>query len=396
MFLKKNKPAEPDLPSRARRTRVAIVQPILSAVPIDVFNHIADHEDLHVRVFVLLGSAPERPLGSVVGSCKFEVEYVRSYRTSTRYDALGDWRSHSGHILSFSLPLRVYSWRPDVVICSNVTEYVLLAPVRALLKCPVGITVADIVPFVSELPSIKRYMREWIYKRADFFLPYGISASSYLRQVGIQERRITNANWSVNMKRYVSRSERPPDQGPYRWLTVGNLIPRKGHSELVSAWAAQTCGFRLQNQLHIVGDGPMYPCLRRAIESNDLSDSVVLHGRKTPCELVSYYASADCFVFPTLFDVWGLVVNEAIASGLPILCSTHAGCSADLVTKDNGELFDARSQGDIVEALDRFWRRRGEWSAMGGVSRRIAASYTVSETATRMREAVTAAMDRDL
>jgi glycosyltransferase involved in cell wall biosynthesis len=69
-------------------------------------------------------------------------------------------------------------------------------------------------------------------------------------------------------------------------------------------------------------------------------------------ELAGYYALAETFVFPTHSDPWGLVVNEAMACSLPIICSSAAGCAEDLVTHDwNGRLVPAHEVARLASAM---------------------------------------------
>jgi glycosyltransferase involved in cell wall biosynthesis len=67
-------------------------------------------------------------------------------------------------------------------------------------------------------------------------------------------------------------------------------------------------------------------------------------------QLAGYYGLADCLVFPTHSDPWGLVVNEAMACGLPVICGESAGCAADLV-KANGRLIDPRNAHQLADAM---------------------------------------------
>jgi len=68
-------------------------------------------------------------------------------------------------------------------------------------------------------------------------------------------------------------------------------------------------------------------------------------------DLAKYYGLADCLVFPTHSDPWGLVVNEAMACGVPVICGQSAGCAADLV-KANGRLIDSRSVEQLAHAME--------------------------------------------
>lgn len=70
--------------------------------------------------------------------------------------------------------------------------------------------------------------------------------------------------------------------------------------------------------------------------------------------LPEYYALADIFILPSFEEVWGLVVNEALASGLYVLSSKFAGASYDLIKERwNGEIFDPNKVGEIVDLIKR-------------------------------------------
>ena len=68
-----------------------------------------------------------------------------------------------------------------------------------------------------------------------------------------------------------------------------------------------------------------------------------------PERMPAVYRSGDVLVFPTIEDVWGLVVNEAILSGIPVLCSKYAGCARELLPTEN--IFDPRNQEEFKEKL---------------------------------------------
>jgi glycosyltransferase involved in cell wall biosynthesis len=74
---------------------------------------------------------------------------------------------------------------------------------------------------------------------------------------------------------------------------------------------------------------------------------------QTQEELSLIYRSADAFIFPTMEDIWGLVVNEAILSGLPVLCSRYAGCAPELLDEEN--IFDPLSTDSWDEVLARIF-----------------------------------------
>ena len=89
-----------------------------------------------------------------------------------------------------------------------------------------------------------------------------------------------------------------------------------------------------------------------------------------------YYALAGCFVLPSAREPWGLVVNEAMASGLPVLVSVRCGCAEDLV-RANGLMFDPHAPDGLRRCLTIVGAlAAGDLEAMGERSRRIIAHYS--------------------
>jgi glycosyltransferase involved in cell wall biosynthesis len=113
-------------------------------------------------------------------------------------------------------------------------------------------------------------------------------------------------------------------------LFVGRLVPEKGIQDLLQAYDALDDSLKSELSLVIVGDGPLRHSLQLRA-SRLMQGSVKITGFVQRDELAAYYALAEMFVFPTYTDTWGLVVNEAMACGLPIIASSAAGCVADLV-----------------------------------------------------------------
>jgi glycosyltransferase involved in cell wall biosynthesis len=116
-------------------------------------------------------------------------------------------------------------------------------------------------------------------------------------------------------------------------MHVGQFIERKGLGLLVEAAAKlqqEGCEFSLL----FVGGGRDKQALERRVQALGLKN-VYFRPTYPPDKMPSVYRSADLMVFPTLEDVWGLVANEAILSGIPVLCSQFAGCAPELFTSEN-------------------------------------------------------------
>jgi glycosyltransferase involved in cell wall biosynthesis len=121
-----------------------------------------------------------------------------------------------------------------------------------------------------------------------------------------------------------------------------------------------------------------------------LGGQVNFAGLKTAKETVLYYAFAGCFVLPSTREPWGLVVNEAMASGLPVIVSSRCGCVEDLVEPGgNGFLFDPAHDGELTDRMltiaESSPRVIGK---MGQRSREIIAGYTPEHWAAEVARAV--------
>ncbi|WP_299252690.1 glycosyltransferase family 4 protein [uncultured Cytophaga sp.] len=105
--------------------------------------------------------------------------------------------------------------------------------------------------------------------------------------------------------------------------------------------------------LRLVGDGPLRTSLQTYIDQHALDKKVILTGWLTYHELPQLYAQATAFILPSTFEPWGLVVNEAMVAGLPILLSNTCGCIPDLLVENqNGFSFDPYNESELTEKLN--------------------------------------------
>ena len=123
------------------------------------------------------------------------------------------------------------------------------------------------------------------------------------------------------------------------FLASNRFIPRKNLDGLIKAYHAYRTNTEKPWRLLLLGDGPERAALEQLVRSLHI-DGVVFCGFQQIQHLPAYYAHAGAFVHPALNDQWGLVVNEAMAAGLPVIVSRKAGCAQDLVSHGkNGYIF---------------------------------------------------------
>ncbi len=186
----------------------------------------------------------------------------------------------------------------------------------------------------------------------------GRRAASYLRRLGVPQEKIASAYDVVDNRYFASQAARHRDDAgesgrlPY-FLFVGRLAPEKNISILLQAHVQYLASGGIW-PLVIVGDGPLREQLHEQARTQIQSGKVIFAGHKNIHELPGFYAFAGCFVLPSIREPWGLVVNEAMASGLPIIASSRCGCCDDLVENGvNGFVIDPRNPSALAAVLER-------------------------------------------
>lgn len=135
---------------------------------------------------------------------------------------------------------------------------------------------------------------------------------------------------------YVERSRH---EGPTRLVTVGNLVPVKGHDVLLRAFAIAVRG-GLNATLELVGGGVESERLRAIATEEGIADRVLFSGPLCDADLVAALARADAFVLASRSEGFGVAIIEALATGLPAL-ATRCGGPEDIVRPEDGLLVDA-------------------------------------------------------
>ena len=127
------------------------------------------------------------------------------------------------------------------------------------------------------------------------------------------------------------------------------MVACKGIAEFLRA-AARLQQDGLTFSTVLVGGGRDSTKLQRLAAELSL-ENIHFHPAQPPKAMPAFYRSADVVIFPTMEDVWGLVANEAILSGVPVLCSRYAGCAPELF--DAESIFDPADEEEFVAALRR-------------------------------------------
>lgn len=250
----------------------------------------------------------------------------------------------------------------------------------------------------------KRFLKRWLVRCFDSALVGGVPHRRHFASLGMPEQRIftgydavDNDYFSINSAnaRENAGHYRASHKLPRRYiLNLGRMVGKKNLATLLEAYAACLKDPRATG-LHLVfvGSGREEHSLRAlagelnltVIDHHDSAKPVkfsenkpVVHfyGFRQIDESPVFYALAEAFVLPSLYEEWGLVVNEAMACGLPVIVSQAAGCAEDLVEDGgNGFTFDPLNSGELAQKILWLSGNAACRRAMGAQSRNIIAKW---------------------
>jgi glycosyltransferase involved in cell wall biosynthesis len=261
-----------------------------------------------------------------------------------------------GESLSFSYPgliKKLWGEKVDVAIVGGFS----LATLKAIFWSFVGrgrlVLWSGAIDYgVRRALGWKRCLRKIFVKCSDAFIAYGHHSKVCLQHYGADPKKIYVAINTVDIDFF---STAPSDEcscyeGEKKNLIyVGALTSGKRVALLVELMRSLS----LEYQLHIVGSGPEKEHIEALIERHRLEQRVHLHGFIQKDQIRPYLHKADCLLFPTQYDIWGLVLVEALAAGLPCICSKDAGASADLIVNGhNGFVVDFTNLTSVKHCIE--------------------------------------------
>lgn len=275
-------------------------------------------------------------------------------------------------------------------------------PLTALLWAKVHGKIAVMMSESSYGDQPRSYWREWskrqIVSRFDAALVGGRQQKEYAALLGIAAERIflgydvvDNEHFShgAAMVRQKANFYRQQCNLPeHYFLTVSRFIGKKNLPFLLEAYARyRQMAVTDHWDLVLCGSGPLEAALRDQARQ---MPGVHFPGFKQASELPIYYGLASTFILPSShFEQWGLVVNEAMACGLPVLVSRACGCAPDLVQEEvNGFSFAPHDVEALARLLLRISSGEMDLAAMGQASRHIISALTPDLFAANLLKAV--------
>jgi glycosyltransferase involved in cell wall biosynthesis len=297
------------------------------------------------------------------------------------------------HIPYDTLPL-LWGYRPDVVVSSELGVRSLIARLYKLIRPNTRLILWATLSERTEASRgfIREALRRWLLKRVDAVYVNGASGSRYIRSLGYGGL-ISIVPYVADNSAFLDPGIRRRD-GTLRLLYTGQLIERKGLNpflQQLSRW----CSVHQEQSvlLSVVGSGEELDQLRQIELPPNLQ--IDFKGSMGFDELPSQYHGAEIYVYPTLADEWGLVVNEAMIAGLPVLGSRFSQAVEELVVDGvNGWIFNPTDEQDTYIAIGRALQTDTKTlEAMSDRAVGTVAGLTQSAMAKRMSETILQVLD---
>jgi glycosyltransferase involved in cell wall biosynthesis len=349
--------------------RIAVVTNLPTHYRVPLFTRMAARladADATFRVFFLATPPSSRPW-MTPGELGFDHEFLRGVDVS---------RDRGRHVLPLSLERRLGLFAPTLVLTGGFSPAVTMRVARYARRAgaPFGIWSGEIASRATAQSELRAFGRRWIANRASFAIAYGSRSATYLHSLRPDLPVVLGRNTTLaaSPRAEVGRS-------PFiEVLTVGRAEGGKALEVTIDA-ARQVPGCRLT----VIGGGSALPELKRRADAHP---RVRFHGAFKPEDVRKAYAGADIFLFPSQYDVFGLVLVEAMTAGLASIVSNAPGAVDDLcVPEVNSLVLDSADPAVWAEALSTLMGDSKLRESLGGKAKRtIRSRWTLEHAADAM------------
>jgi glycosyltransferase involved in cell wall biosynthesis len=331
-----------------RKLKLTLLTNIISPYRIPLFSFLADQFDL---LLLHGGREANRESWGSLESALPNAKVVRAWGWQIRHARKVNGKVFDEKFIHITPGLlwHLLIFGPDAIISSEMGfRSVIALAYGTMFRKPVWIFWEGTPHSERNIGPWRKALRKVLTSWADRWVTFGQTATEYLLGLGVKRNRILQSQNAVDEALFKASVE-PAWQILPRpvVLHAGQFIERKGIGPLLDAAAILQRKGR-EFSLLLVGDGRDRQTVERRAQDLGLKN-VHFRPAQTPDRMPSVYRSADLLVFPTLEDVWGLVANEAILCGIPVLCSKYAGCALELFEPEN--IFSPEDMNEFSQKL---------------------------------------------
>ena len=285
----------------------------------------------------------------------------------------------------------VKAYNPNIMVLPGYYDLAVIAlMIYAKVKGIKIIQSVDSTRYDSIRVGWKERSKSWILSWSDLIYCYGSMQIAYLKNLNIPDAKIhvrVQATDNERIREICAQANllKPEGLPDKYFLYVGRLSKEKNLEMLIDVFQRLSSDWGLV----IVGGGVQEDDLKSIVKQENI-DRIFFAGGMNWKEVVLYYKFATTFVLPSISEPWGLVVNEAMICGLPVLVSRHCGCSKDLVVEGkNGFVFSPLDEHELYMVMNKIVAMSSEeLSLYGGYSQQVISEFTPERSAFQMLQGI--------
>jgi len=383
-----------------RKYRVVLINDIIAPYRLPLFEKLSQSPLIDLQVYFLGESTKERRWKTGL-SCRFNYKVLPRIELSFRVPDLFTY------LVNPTFPLCLIRENYDVVITDGWFNFACQAAffMSKMMGKSYIIWSRSTMYEQSLLRWTSLPLVSLIVRHSDACIAPGKRAKEYLVYLGADEKKIFTAANTVDVDHFrrVSRLT-TKDTWEIKQslgiktrkviLYVGRLIEKKGVEYLIEGYS------KLRREYHdvsllILGYGHKKQELRKLCQSQNIP-GVYFVNHVEMDEMPRFYGIADLFVLPSRRDIWGLVLNEAMACGLPVITTKKVGASVDLVREGvNGWIVAEENPAELYGAIRKIVTNSSLRQKMGQESSRIIRRFSIDNAANGFLSAIEYVMSRN-
>ena len=385
--------------SESRVYKVAIVAPTCFYYQVGFFQSLAAHPRMDQTVYFCSEEANRSSdvLKKFKADCSWGIEEELlegyNYKFLRNYSPWPSYLRSVVGLMNFGIVGEILKNKPDVVILMSWMNPTWWLAILACLFTGIPflyLTDQNVQRDVSG-PIWKRWVKRLILGRVLFRLTAGFLCAGTANRLlyafyGVPDNKLVPFAFSwvsetllqvsdeLSSQKSLIKAELGIPEGSYAILYCGRLSPEKSPMNLLRAYEKVDLPGKA---LVVVGDGDLMENLKNYVDSHNI-ESVYFFGFQNRREIPKYYAASDLLVLPSDQETWGIVVNEALCFGLPVITSDQVGAARDLVTEGyNGFSFPCGDTDKLADYIKQLMEMSDvDRYAMKARSRAIIESWT--------------------
>ena len=358
--------------------RVVIVTNIPAPYRLPVYALLAQEPDLDLHVVYCSGREPDREWN--LGQARFTHTFLNESFVSYR----GRYIHINHDVWSVLLLLK-----PDIVVTTGFNPTHLMAYAWARLHGARHVAMTDgTLESEAALTGLHRWIRRHVYKHSAAFIGASDGAMRLYRSYGINSSVMFKSHLCADNAPFFNA---PPQAKVYDFMFCGRFEAVKNpfFALDVARAAAQRLGRRVS--IVFVGSGRLEGQIRAYAKTIEAEVETVFAGFARQEALPGWYGASRIFLFPTRWDPWGVVANEACAAGVPVLVSNFAGSAGDLVRDGENGFVMPLDREQWTDAAVRLLTDESLYATMAVRCREQIDEYSYANAAHGIAQAVRAA-----